>query len=420
MAIRGRTVVKPSEVPIIRSMRWFAEVNRRVCFHTMLQADAPKLLVKGKQRGASSKRMPIVSVNDLQKSAGLEVEVDLSHRLTDLPVMGRDMAEGNEEDMTRSVFSLKIDKTRKGARVGDVIDKQALGGNLSRDAQTELADYFQRISDERVLYHFAGARGNYWTPDDLIIPPEPAIGSMQFNRLLVNPLYAPTFDRHFYAGNADSIDGGASPITNADVLLPADLYRLNEQLEESSNTIPHIDLSTDDDPYNDSPFWMLSVDQKVWSSFAQHATTKEIQQMRANAIIRQKGCGHPIFKGAQCFMWENIMIRVRSIPVRFLPGATVKVSQDQDDAATVDQTLPANAGFAVSRSLLLGGQALARAYGSVLPGANFEFWSELYDTGDKERQWIKWVDGCAKIRFESKSGRMNDRGVAVIDSAVPL
>jgi len=103
------------------------------------------------------------------------------------------------------------------------------------------------------------------------------------------------------------------------------------------------------------------------------------------------------------------------------------VSNDDDAATTHVERLDANAGFAVDRAMLLGGQAIAEAYGSVadaegkmLKKLNFVFWEGTWDGGDKARVHIKFLSGMKKIRFPDRGGRLYDRGVAVLDTAVPL
>lgn len=80
------------------------------------------------------------------------------------------------------------------------------------------------------------------------------------------------------------------------------------------------------------------------------------------------------------------------------------------------------AGFNVERGIILGGQALAMAYGSVLPGGmgNFKVDGELFNQKAWWRQWMDWISGLAKIQFTDNAGRLNDYGVVCFDAAVSL
>ncbi len=74
----------------------------------------------------------------------------------------------------------------------------------------------------------------------------------------------------------------------------------------------------------------------------------------------------------------------------------------------------------IDRAMLLGGQALANAYGTGDGGGFFGYNEEKVDHGNGTEVSIRWINGLKKIRFKQKDGRVNDHGVMVVDSAVTL
>ena len=82
-------------------------------------------------------------------------------------------------------------------------------------------------------------------------------------------------------------------------------------------------------------------------------------------------------------------------------------------------------GYAVDRALLLGGQALAEAYGKARQTGNPYFWSEKeLDHGDKLEVLIGMIAGTSKIQFLIDHGagakEYTDFGVMAIDTAVQI
>ena len=113
-------------------------------------------------------------------------------------------------------------------------------------------------------------------------------------------------------------------------------------------------------------------------------------------------------------------------PIRFYAGDTINYCAAYDSEAESSAVVPASFGenFAVDRSIILGGQAIAEAMAaSEHSGAPF-FWSEKeLDHGDKWELLIGSVRGTSKIRFAVDTGErteFTDYGVTVVDTAVPI
>ena len=105
-------------------------------------------------------------------------------------------------------------------------------------------------------------------------------------------------------------------------------------------------------------------------------------------------------------------------------AALVSVCPSASETATDLVPAAFGTGYAVDRALLLGGQALAEAYGKARQTGNPYFWSEKeLDHGDKLEILLGMIAGTSKIRFEIEHGdgkQFTDFGVMAIDTAVQL
>ena len=72
----------------------------------------------------------------------------------------------------------------------------------------------------------------------------------------------------------------------------------------------------------------------------------------------------------------------------------------------------------VDRGILLGGQALANAYGSGEWGSPFSLHTEKTDHENTTETSIRWINGLKKIRFRQKDGYVQDFGTIAVDTAV--
>ena len=412
-----------NDVPVIRSQYFMTEAMRMYTLPNMLRQDAANMVPNGNmknKRFESNKFAPIVGVNDLIKGDGDTVRLEVYHAITGQPTMCCDILEGSEEDMTWADFELKINQTRHGVNVNCTMDRQRLGRSAMNLAQPLLKEWYTTLEQERMLYHLAGARGHYYNPDNMILPLDT---NPQFASKMVNCVTAPTFCRQFYGGEAEGLDGSCgTAIAQTDIFNLESLTNLKTAMEEAAHPLLPIRLEE-----GGEPLYLLLVTPRQWQTFQKSTDGKEWRLLLANAVTRASSCSnHPLFKG-DCLMYENILVKKYSNPVRFLPGKAVQVANDDDGATTHVERLDQNAKFAVDRAMLIGGQALAEAYGSVndadgknLGKLNFHFWQDSWDGGDKSRVHIKYIGGCKKIRFPSRSGVVYDRGVAVLDTAVPL
>jgi N4-gp56 family major capsid protein len=386
----------------------FTHTRRQNSFVNMLTGSAPQAAKKDANKGKNQteKGAPIVMINDLASQAGDAVEMDLFHNLNGLPTMGDRKLAGRGEDLSKTTFELEINQGRKMVDSGGKMSQKRTKHNLLSTAKTLLGNFFNDYQDEIAMYHLAGARGSF-TGDDIIIPLD---DHEEFTEIMVNPVMAPTYDRHIFGGDATSFQ----TIDAADIMTLDKLDDLALILEEQSHPIKHIQFEADQ-MSNEDPFFLLFVTPRQWRDLYASATDKKLQELQARAMKRGNGFNHPVFKG-DVIMWRNILVRQYRKPVRFYAGDEVAVSNNNTLATTSLQT----AGVDIDRAILLGGQSLANAYGGSSSGSHFAMTTEKTDHENGRETSIAWMNGCKKVRFAEKSGRVNDYGTMILDTAVTL
>ncbi|MEZ9681913.1 N4-gp56 family major capsid protein [Vibrio splendidus] len=399
----------------------FTHTRRQNTFVNMLTGSAPKSVPADKNRNKNQTEAgaPVVMVTDLSKQAGDSVEMDLFHNLTKKPTMGDKKVEGRGEDLNKVEFELSINQGRHNVDSGGKMSQQRTKQNLLQVARTMLGSYFNDLQDEIATYHVAGARGSF-APSDMIVPTE---DDPDFNEIMVNKVTPPTYDRHFYGGDAQTLNtGDSNVISAADTLTLGKINEIALFLEEMAHPIKPIKFEADQ-LAGESPFYVLFVTPRQWNDLwndIQKVGAKgetSVASLIATAVNRSQGFKHPLFQGDR-LMWRNILIRKYSKPVRFNAGDTVKVSTNTKDAQTTGAVIPS--GVTVDRAMLLGGQALANAYGKTSSQAQFKMTTKKVDHDNGRETSIAWMNGLAKVRFEEKNGRINDYGVAVLDTAVTM
>lgn len=408
------------DAPTVRSLVVMAETLRLPTMMNLLSRQAAELVTAKDARKQSDSAAPIVMVNHLTKGMGSEVEVTLRHDLRGKPTMGTRNLSGREEERTTSRDSVKIDRTRHAVKDGDKYDVQERGYELSRFNSSDLGRYFTKLENQRTLVHLAGARGHD-TAKDWVVP---MADDRDFGEIMINEPTPPTQNRHYFAGDCDSLSGGTKALGAADGFDLSLVRRIKEEQEEGVNPLEPVDLSPEEDPYRYDPMYAMFITPRMWTQLFAATDGKEFNQMRANAQIRAEQSDMAIYRG-DAVMFENILIRKMPYAIRFLPGKKVMVAERGKGRLTlVEQMIAANADFAAERGFMVGGQALAMAFGNSAAGAkqgarNFDFKTEPRDFDDKSATRIAWVNGCKKLSFADEDGVDTDRGVVAFDCAVP-
>jgi N4-gp56 family major capsid protein len=383
----------------------FALTQKQFSFINMLTGKSPKGTsdINKKQTDAGA---PIVRVEDLSKAKGDEVSLDIVHDINKEPTMGDDRIEGRGDSMTFATDTIKIDQTRHMVDSGGKMLQQTTGIALPPVATKMLQGYYKRLEEERMVYHAAGARGDLYTKG-MIVPPSDA---KNFGRIMVNELTAPTKNRKFYGGDAT----GIADLDGSDLFSLSVVDDIWLSISEMDNPLQHLRMDGDM-AADDNPFYVMFVTPRQWNDFYTSTSGKEWQQMIANAHKRSTSFNHQVFKG-DCLMYRNILVKPFNRYVQFNAGSTV-MEANADGSETAQ-----NAGTTIHRSILLGGQALAQAWGNAgkKTGGKSHFTSTTKDVDhdNAKEHSIAWMNGTKKLRFEDRDGYVEDHGIIAVDTAV--
>lgn len=413
----------PQAVQIQSAGLFAATMQRNTTLNRLTGKLPTQSSTEGLMRTQSSNNYPIVVCKDLQKTAGDEITFDLINHLGGKPIMGGANAEGLGDEMSFDQDKLRINQCRKPISAGDTMTQQRTRWQLRSLARSLGEAYMNRLTDQCMLIHMAGSRGFHNNIEWAI----PLASDADFGVIMVNKVKAPTRNRHFMSTSTglEHISATANEINIAttDVLNETVVDALRTQLD--SMALPPSPVIFDGDKMaSDAPMRVLLVSSENYTSFVQSTNFRTLQ---SNAMARsQMAGGNPLFTGEAGF-WNGILIVKMPKPIRFYAGDVMNycASETSEDETIVD-LVPAAFGttHAVDRSILLGGQALAMAYGKNNKTGNPYFWSEKeLDHGDKLEVLIGSIMGSSKIRFLMDHGarkEYTDNGVIAIDSSVPI
>ncbi|ASG76588.1 N4-gp56 family major capsid protein [Salmonella enterica subsp. enterica serovar Newport] len=387
----------------------FTAANRNRSMVNILteQQEAPKAVSPDKKSTKqTSAGAPVVRITDLKKERGDEVSFSIMHKLSKLPTMGDQRIEGRGEDLSRADFSLRIDQGRHLVDAGGRMSQQRTKFNLASSARTLLGTYFNDLQDQCAVVHLAGARGDFMA-DDVIVP---LASHRDFKEIMINDVMPPTHNRHFFGGDATSLEA----VDSSDVFSLSLVDNMALFIDEMAHPLQPVRLKGDE-LYGEDPYYVLYVTPRQWNDWYTSTSGKDWNQMMVRAVNRSKGFNHPLFKG-ECAMWRNILVRkYAGMPIRFYTGSHVSISNNNLAATTQQIEVKTN----IDRAMLLGAQALANAYGQK-DGGHFNLVQKKTDMDNRTEIAINWINGLKKIRFEDKTGRMQDHGVIAVDTAVRI
>ena len=373
-------------------------------------------------RKQTTQHMPIVRCQDLGKGAGDEVEFHLLQPVGAKPIMGDKQAEGRGVGMSVTPSKLRVNQARFPIDLGSVMtsirsptDFRALG----RPVAQSLMD---RYADQSLLVHMAGARGWHNNIEWVV----PTVADNDFNEIMVNPVRAPSKNRHFVAVG----DGVAGVVNNSGELkiTSTDLFTMDTV--DSMRTVldqiplpPPIVMFDGDKAASDSPLrvWLMSPAQ-----YNRFAADPKFRSLQASAVARASQANqHPLFLG-EAGLWNGFLLIKMPKPIRFYAGDEMKYCANVSSETESGLKIPAAFAdkFAVDRSIILGGQAVMEAFAASYKANVPFFWSEKeLDHGNKVELLIGTIRGLAKTRFEVDTGEskeITDYGVTVVDTAVPI
>lgn len=373
-------------------------------------------------KNQSSNKMPIVKAQNLSKGKGDEVTFHLVNPTGGKPIMGSKIAEGKGVGAKLSEDRLRVNQARFPIDMGDTMSQIRSPVDMRRLGRPMGQDKMDRYLDQSLLTQMAGARG-FHDNFEWIVPTE---NDPDFADIMVNPVKAPTKNRHFMAKNGSvqlfTANAGELDIATTDLLRMDTVDAVRSYVEQIPAAPPPVQFDGDV-AATDSPIRVMLVSPAQYSSFA---TDPNFRQYQAAAYARANQANrHPLFLG-DVGLWNGILIVKHPKPVRFYAGDTIRYCADYASENESTCVVPASFTdkFAVDRAILLGGQAVAQAFGASEHSGMPFFWSEVKgDHGDKMEILIGAILGMSKIRFEVDMGdtkQFTDHGVAVLDTVVPI
>jgi len=370
----------------------------------------------------SSNHMPIVQVQDLGKGRGDEVKFNLINPSGGYPIMGSKYAKGKGVGVKLSEDRLRVNQARFPIDMGDVmsqirspVDLRRVGRPL---AQQKANDYL----DQSILVHMGGARGFH----DNIEWRVPVETHPDFAEILVNPVKAPTKNRHFMAkaGVIDqfTVNAGEVDIASTDLLKMGTVDAVRSYVDQIALPPPPVQFDGDQ-AATDSPIRVMLLSPAQYSGFA---TDPAFRNFQAAAVARARLIkDHPLFLG-DAGLWNGILLVKMPKPIRFYANDVIRYCAAYDSETESQAVVPASftTKFAIDRAILLGGQALGQAFAASEHSGMPFFWSEEEDDhGDKLEILIGVIQGLSKIRFAVDHGdevQFTDHGVTVLDTVVPI
>lgn len=374
-------------------------------------------------RQQTTQHMPIVRCQDLAKGQGDEISFHLLNPVGGYPIMGSEYAEGRGIGMKLTEGRLRVNQARFPVDLGNVMTSIRSPADFRRLGRPVAQSLMDRYVDQSLLVHMAGARG-YHDNIEWAIPTD---SHQKFADIMVNPVLAPSKNRHFIADGAGiapfGVTAGEVNLDTTDQLKMGVIDAIRTTMDQIALPPPPVRFEGDS-AADDEPLRVLLVSPAQYSAFA---TDPNFRQFQASAMARaQQAKMHPLFLGS-IGLWNGVLIVKMPRPIRFYAGDTIKYAANYSDSTETSCVVPASFGtnFAVDRAILLGGQAIGEALASSDKSAIPFFWSEKeLDHGDKVELLIGAIRGVAKIRFEIDAGndgkQITDYGAVAIDTAVPI
>ena len=375
-------------------------------------------------RKQTSTDLPIVKTMDLSRGKGDEVEFQFLQPVGAYPIMGSETAEGKGTGLSYDTARVRVNQARFPVDLGDTMTTIRSAVDFRRLGRPVAQSLMDSYMDQSLLVHMAGARGFH----DNIEWRIPVAAHAKFAAMAVNPVKAPTKNRHFIADGTNGIipftlNAGDVDIATTDVLSMDVVDAIRTTMESIALPPPAVKIPGDV-VAEDSPLRVLLVSPAQYHSFAQDPNFRQFQ---ANALARaSKAKQHPLFLG-ECGLWNGVLIMKMPKPIRFYAGDAISYCASETSETESIALVPAGFGttHAIDRAILLGGQAIAQAFAASGHGGMPFFWKEKeFDHDDKMELLIGAIQGISKVRWLVDQGNgqkhYTDHGIVAIDTAVPI
>lgn len=426
MTMNSHVAAGSDKANFVQSAGMFALAENRASRLGQLSGPLPKGEGKVAEmiRKQSSSDFPIVKAMDLGRGTGDEVEFHFVQPTKMRPTMGSRMVEGKGKGLAYEKARTRVDQARIPVKLGDNMTNIRSAVDFTKLARPVAQSHANAYLDQSILTHLAGARGFH----DNIEWRVPTEDDPEFAQMLVNPVKAPTKNRHYMADGTNglkafTVGGGEATIASTDDLNMTVVDAIRTLIESLPLPPPAVKIPGDI-AAEDEPLRALLLSPAQYHAFAQDDDFRKFQVAALNRASNAKR--HPLFLG-EAALWNGILLLKQPKPVRFYAGDTIRYCASHTAETESTCTVPAafSTTHAVDRAILLGGQSLMQAFAaSGLSGMPF-FWNEeTFDHKDKRELMIGVVQGLQKIRFAVDQGNgtkhWTDIGAMAIDTAVKL
>lgn len=380
-----------------------------------------------KLRQQSTTEMPIVRVDELSKGPGTTVQVDCGHVVKLRAVMGDRNAEGLGAELKYSSVDVKIDMATLPVSAGGKMTQQRTPHSMRKNALNQLKGGMPRFRFQRALTQLCGARGVQDGTDWIL----PLASDAEFADQMINPVLAPTYNRHYVVDGGTLVQGGLqlNSVDTTDLMRLSVIDELAALWDELAVKMAPIQIPGDEAAGDDMIKGILLVDNLVWDALITEQTSGNNIRTWQQAALDRAAYGrmgsHPLFAGRP-LLWNGILVKKMGYGIRFNAGDSVNYVAVANRLTATESTTTIAAGLStthqVARSVFLGAQALAMASGgnqtseetySLLEnstnfGRNLELAGEIIGAEQKLRWSLPTAAGLEPTDF----------GALVIDSVV--
>jgi N4-gp56 family major capsid protein len=324
---------------------------------------------------------PIKVLLDLSKDAGDTISYDLSLALNNKPVYGDEKIAGRMAQLKFATDTISIDQVRCGVSAGGRMSRKRTLHDLREVARARMGEWWGRWNDEETAMYMSGARGvNQGFSEDV-----------GYTGYAGNAFAAPDTAHLMYSGAATS----KATLVAGDKMALASIDKAVTKANTMGGRgtgVPRIRPMRFE---GEDRFVLLMSEFDAYNLRTSTSTGQWLDIQKAAAAAQ--GQANPIFKGS-LGMYNNVVLHSHDIVIRF---------SDYGAGSNVD----------ASRSLFMGREAMARAYGSPGNGLRFDWHEETVDHGNELEISTSAIRGTKKSRFTVPNGNTYDLGLIAIDSA---
>jgi N4-gp56 family major capsid protein len=363
------------------------------------------------------------NLNGLTDPKGDTVTVDAFNVVGGKPIMGDRNAEGRGQKLSSSSFSAKIDLATFNVDAGGKMSRQRTRHDLRRIAKAAVSAYFPRMIWQRAMVQVSGARGSQngasWDV--------PLVTDGDFTDIMVNPVLAPTYNRHLVV-NAGGLTKGGLQLASA---ATTDKWKLSVLdalaffLDAQETKLQPPRFNEDKQAYDSPLKGVLYLPPGSYNDLITDisSSTSNLRAYQAAALERAKMAGnHPIFLG-EAGIWRGILVKKCDYTIAFNAGDAYQYVPVANRLTATEASAnigAIGANFQAERAILLGAQALARCEGASNSGVQAAIIENTYNAGRNYEYLGEFMGGEMKFRFKFKNENGDleptDNGVYAIDA----